>query len=193
MDVYVTALQAGFEEAQAREITHILANFDFYNHGWTEMMEFPVDELDVHYRRYADFFEAHGITIDAPMGEFRPQKASPRPLDPGETRRTRTPLRRGAASPTTCTWRLATANWSSAAMRNLTTSTPATRPASATATEYCRSSSPFPRVAVRLAGGGDPSGSGQQIGSRWRHSWSMSRMSSAQSNSTPENRPSSSK
>jgi len=30
MDVYVTALQAGFEEAQAREITHILANFDFY-------------------------------------------------------------------------------------------------------------------------------------------------------------------
>jgi len=72
MDVYVTALQAGFEEAQAREITHVLANFDFYNHGWMEMMEFPVDELDVHYRRYADFFEAHGITIDAPMGEFRP-------------------------------------------------------------------------------------------------------------------------
>lgn len=74
MDIYVTALESGYMEAQAREITHILANFDFYNHGWTEMMEFPVDELDVHYRRYADFFEAHGITIDGPMGEFRPRE-----------------------------------------------------------------------------------------------------------------------
>jgi hypothetical protein len=72
MDTYVTALDAGYPEAEAREITHAQANFDFYNHGWTEMMEFPSDELEAHYDRYADFFEAHGITIDDPLGEFRP-------------------------------------------------------------------------------------------------------------------------
>ncbi|WP_276272712.1 DUF6149 family protein [Haloarcula litorea] len=72
MDTYVAALDAGFPEAEAREITHVQANFDFYNHGWTEMMEFPADELEVHYERYDEFFEAHGITIDDPLGEFRP-------------------------------------------------------------------------------------------------------------------------
>ncbi|MCF2240370.1 hypothetical protein KI372_02815, partial [Halobacterium salinarum] len=40
MEMYLVALQSGLPEAQAREITHIVANFDFYNHGWTEMMEF---------------------------------------------------------------------------------------------------------------------------------------------------------
>jgi hypothetical protein len=72
-DTYVAALEAGFTEAEAREITHIQANFDFYNHGWTEMMEFPSDELGDHYDRYADFFERHGISIDDPLGEFHPQ------------------------------------------------------------------------------------------------------------------------
>ncbi|MFC4357487.1 DUF6149 family protein [Halobium salinum] len=72
MDTYVAALEAGFDEAGAREITHIQANFDFYNHGWTEMMEFPADELEAHYDRYADFFERHGITIADPLGEFAP-------------------------------------------------------------------------------------------------------------------------
>jgi hypothetical protein len=72
MDTYVAALEEGFDEAGAREITHIQANFDFYNHGWTEMMEFPSDELDDHYDRYADFFERHGITIADPLGEFAP-------------------------------------------------------------------------------------------------------------------------
>ncbi|MFB6233204.1 MAG: DUF6149 family protein [Haloarculaceae archaeon] len=72
MDTYVAALRAGYTEAEAREITHIQANFDFYNHGWTEMMEFPVDELEAHYGRYRDFFARHGITIDDPLGEFRP-------------------------------------------------------------------------------------------------------------------------
>jgi len=72
MDTYVAALDAGFTEAEAREITHVQANFDFYNHGWTEMMEFPADELETHYERYAEFFERHGITIDDPLGEFRP-------------------------------------------------------------------------------------------------------------------------
>ncbi|WP_254272142.1 DUF6149 family protein [Haloarcula marina] len=72
MDTYVAALDAGFPEAEAREITHVQANFDFYNHGWTEMMEFPSDELEAHYERYAAFFERYDITIDDPLGTFRP-------------------------------------------------------------------------------------------------------------------------
>ena len=72
MDTYVAALQADYSEAEAREITHLQANFDFYNHGWTEMMEIPVDELETHFERYADFFETHDITIDAPLGRFAP-------------------------------------------------------------------------------------------------------------------------
>ncbi|WP_435346241.1 DUF6149 family protein [Haloarchaeobius sp. HRN-SO-5] len=71
MDTYVAALDH-IPEAEAREITHVQANFDFYNHGWTEMMEFPSDELETHYERYEDFFERHGITIDDPLGEFEP-------------------------------------------------------------------------------------------------------------------------
>ena len=72
MDTYVAALEAGFAEAEAREITHIQANFDFFNHGWTEMMEIPGDELEAHYRRYDAFFTEHEITIDDPLGTFRP-------------------------------------------------------------------------------------------------------------------------
>src|SRR6056297_2747416 len=72
MDTYVAALDSGYTEADAREITHIQANFDFYNHGWTEMMEFPADELGDHYDRYEDFFETHGISVDDPLGNFRP-------------------------------------------------------------------------------------------------------------------------
>ena len=72
MDTYVAALQGGYPEAEAREITHIQANFDFFNHGWTEMMEIPSDELEEHYRRYEGFFTEHGITIDDPLGDFRP-------------------------------------------------------------------------------------------------------------------------
>ena len=72
MDTYVAALESGHSEADAREITHIQANFDFYNHGWTEMMEFPVEELGDHYDRYEDFFETHSIAIEDPLGNFRP-------------------------------------------------------------------------------------------------------------------------
>jgi PAS domain-containing protein len=72
MDAYVAALEAGYSEAAAREVTHVQANFDFFNHGWTEMMEIPGDELEAHYRRYEEFFDAHGITIDDPLGDFRP-------------------------------------------------------------------------------------------------------------------------
>ena len=72
MDSYVAALEAGHTEAEAREITHVQANFEFFNHGWTEMMEIPGDELEAHYRRYEEFFVRHGITIDDPLGDFHP-------------------------------------------------------------------------------------------------------------------------
>jgi len=72
MDTYVAALEAGYEEAEAREITHIQANFDFFNHGWTEMMEFPSDELGEHHDRYESFFERHDIGVDDPLGAFAP-------------------------------------------------------------------------------------------------------------------------
>ncbi|WP_435333778.1 DUF6149 family protein [Haloarchaeobius sp. TZWWS8] len=71
IDTYLAALDH-YPEAEAREITHVQGNFDFYNHGWTEMMEFPADELETHYDRYESFFRAHGITIDDPLGDFRP-------------------------------------------------------------------------------------------------------------------------
>ncbi|ADD04836.1 uncharacterized protein Nmag_1255 [Natrialba magadii ATCC 43099] len=72
VDTYLRALNDGYSEAEAREITHIQANFDFYNHGWTEMMEFPADELEAHYDRYREFFERWDITIDEPLGQFKP-------------------------------------------------------------------------------------------------------------------------
>lgn len=72
IDSYLVALQEGHSEAAAREMTHVQTNFDFYNHGWTEMMEFPVEELEPHFERYTAFFERHDITIDDPLGEFRP-------------------------------------------------------------------------------------------------------------------------
>jgi hypothetical protein len=85
MDTYVAALEAGFPEAEAREITHAQANFDFYNHGWTEMMEFPADELEDHYERYEGFFREYGITIDDPLGEFRPASGvADAPSTPGK-------------------------------------------------------------------------------------------------------------
>jgi hypothetical protein len=83
-DTYVAALDAGFTEAEAREITHVQANFDFYNHGWTEMMEFPADELEDHYERYQGFFEAYSITIDDPLGDFRTRTIPSAPSTPGK-------------------------------------------------------------------------------------------------------------
>ncbi|ELY84098.1 DUF6149 family protein [Natrinema altunense] len=77
MDAYLRALQEGYSEAEAREITHIQANFDFYNHGWTEMMEFPADELEAHYDRYSDFFDRWDVTIAEPLGQFAPAAGLP--------------------------------------------------------------------------------------------------------------------
>ena len=81
-DTYVRALETGFTEAEAREITHIQANFDFYNHGWTEMMEFPVEELEDHYERYASFFERYAIDIADPLGDFRTREVPDAPSTP---------------------------------------------------------------------------------------------------------------
>jgi hypothetical protein len=77
MDAYLAALQSGYEEAEAREITHIQANFEFFRRGWTEMMEIPGDELEAHYRRYESFFERYGIGIDDPLGVFAPDEELP--------------------------------------------------------------------------------------------------------------------
>ena len=77
MDTYVAALEAGFTEAKAREITHIQANFDFFTHGWTEMMEIPAEEFEDHFRRYEDFFKRYGISVDDPLGEFIPAGGVP--------------------------------------------------------------------------------------------------------------------
>ncbi|SFG53509.1 hypothetical protein SAMN04488063_2337 [Halopelagius inordinatus] len=81
-DTYVRALEEGFTEAKAREITHVQANFDFYNHGWTEMMEFPADELEDHYERYRDFFERYDIDIADPLGDFRTREIPDAPSTP---------------------------------------------------------------------------------------------------------------
>jgi len=85
MDVYLAALDAGYPEAEAREITHVIANFDFYEHGWTEMMEFPPDEIGSHEERFAEFFAAHDITVSDPLGEFEPEGGLP---DAPESERT---------------------------------------------------------------------------------------------------------
>ncbi len=82
MEAYVAALQEGHTEAEAREITHVQANFDFYNHGWTEMMEFPAGEIEDHYERYRAFFQRHGITIDDPLGAFRSREVPAAPSTP---------------------------------------------------------------------------------------------------------------
>jgi len=86
MDTYVAALEAGHTEAEAREITHIQANFDFFNHGWTEMMEIPAAEFEEHFRRYEQFFKRYGISVDDPLGEFAPPQGVPPAPDTPEKR-----------------------------------------------------------------------------------------------------------
>jgi hypothetical protein len=114
MDTYVAALKAGFPEAQAREITHIQANFDFFNHGWTEMMEIPAEEFEQHFRRYEAFFKRYGITVDDPLGEFRPADGIPTAPETPNSAISRPTRTRSPALPTTCTSRTATANSTSA-------------------------------------------------------------------------------
>lgn len=91
MDAYLTALDEGFTEAKAREITHIQANMEFYRKGWIEMMEFPPEELETNVERYADFFDEHSVSLADPLGTFAPDEplpeapATPEKRDGGET------------------------------------------------------------------------------------------------------------
>ncbi|MFB6354063.1 MAG: DUF6149 family protein [Halobacteriales archaeon] len=95
MDAYVAALEAGYPEAEAREITHVQANLDFANHGWTEMLEFPLAELDAHIERYADFFDAHGVTRDDPLGDFRTGEVPDAPATPAKLENPESPHAEG--------------------------------------------------------------------------------------------------
>ncbi|GAB6879069.1 DUF6149 family protein [Halorubrum gandharaense] len=77
MDVYLRALEEGFPEAQAREITHIQGTWAFQNQGWGELVEFPPDEREAYHERYADFFDRYGCSPDDPLGEFAPAGGLP--------------------------------------------------------------------------------------------------------------------
>ncbi|WP_435095782.1 DUF6149 family protein [Halarchaeum sp. P4] len=77
VDVYERALAEGYPESHAREITHIQGAFDFTNHGWGELLEFPPEERDAYYEKYRDFFERHDCTLADPFGEFAPDEGLP--------------------------------------------------------------------------------------------------------------------
>ncbi len=77
MDIYLAALDDGFTEAEAREITHILANVELYRLGWVEMLELPASEIAEDFCRYEAFFEAHAITPERPLGTFEPETDIP--------------------------------------------------------------------------------------------------------------------
>lgn len=77
MDVYLAALDHGYTEAKARELTHVLANVEFHRMGWTEMMEIPPGELEENLDRYEAFLDEHGITAEDPLGKFRPEDGLP--------------------------------------------------------------------------------------------------------------------
>lgn len=93
IDIYLAGLEAGFSEARAREMTHILANMEFHRLGWTEMMEFPPSELAENVARYGAFFEEHGITRERPLGVFEPSEGLPKaPATPEKRREGQAPF-----------------------------------------------------------------------------------------------------
>ncbi len=77
MDTYLAALDHGYPEAKAREITHLQANLEFLLNGWTEMMEIPPGEVPEHVQRYAAFLDEHGISPQDPLGTFEPPNGLP--------------------------------------------------------------------------------------------------------------------
>jgi hypothetical protein len=76
-DAYVRASEEGYAEIQAREITHVLGNWDFIREGWGESLEFPPSEARAYYRRYQDFCDRHGCSPEAPLGAFAPDNGLP--------------------------------------------------------------------------------------------------------------------
>lgn len=93
MDVYLAALEAGMPEAKARELTHLLANLEFYRMGWTEMMELPPKELAQDLDRYEAFLTEHEIAPEQPLGAFTPEDGLPdAPATPEKRRDPETPF-----------------------------------------------------------------------------------------------------
>ncbi|MFB6170491.1 MAG: DUF6149 family protein [Haloarculaceae archaeon] len=85
-DAYEAALREGFHEAPARETTQIEVACHFWTKGWTELMQFPADELDAHLDRYDDYFARHGVDRERPLGEFVPPGGLPPAPDTPERR-----------------------------------------------------------------------------------------------------------
>ncbi|MEE6209103.1 DUF6149 family protein [Salarchaeum sp. III] len=77
IDAYLRALDEGYPEAEAREITHVMAAWDFQNQGWGELLEFPPDERQAYYEKYREFFDAHDANPENPLGEFAPPTGLP--------------------------------------------------------------------------------------------------------------------
>ncbi|MFB6087418.1 MAG: DUF6149 family protein [Haloarculaceae archaeon] len=77
LDVYVRASEEGYPEIQAREIAHILGTFDFLNHGWGELIEFPPREVEDYHERYAEFYDRYDCTPENPFGRFAPAGGFP--------------------------------------------------------------------------------------------------------------------
>jgi len=77
IDAYLAALSEGYPEAEAREITHVMAAWEFSNHGWGELLEFPPEERDDYYEKYENFYDAHDADPDDPLGAFSPPGGLP--------------------------------------------------------------------------------------------------------------------
>ncbi|MFB6254631.1 MAG: DUF6149 family protein [Halobacteriaceae archaeon] len=76
-DLYRRAIQEGFSEREATEMVNIIANFDCYNHGWIEMMEFTETDIDQEFETYRGFFSDHGVSVGNPLGDFEPLDGIP--------------------------------------------------------------------------------------------------------------------
>lgn len=84
VDAYVRASKEGYPEIQAREITHIMGNWEFIRQGWGELIEFPPRERETYYDRYSGFYDRHGCRPASPFGEFLPPGGfPPAPSTPG--------------------------------------------------------------------------------------------------------------
>lgn len=77
VDAYVTALDEGYPEGMARGPAHLMANAAFARHGWTDLMELRREALSREFERFDGFFERHGASVDAPLGEFAPAGGLP--------------------------------------------------------------------------------------------------------------------
>jgi hypothetical protein len=68
------------------------------------MLKIPLDELDAHLERYAEFFDAHGISGDDPLGAFRTGESPEAPATPDRLEDGEAPVP-SAGTPTTRTSR----------------------------------------------------------------------------------------